>query len=219
MYSLNSWAEFKTLCTSKKLQMQFSELDDRVLVIGPDFNGINWNITLFKKLEGDVDNPDYIDFDTNFRSLCNRSIECYTADGLVKGAVFPGVDSTMMCFMHNVTKQVSISNSLIEWQVPYSYIQLSGVKAIVSGAELLDGISMSVGYYVNDTWTTITDYTDGGITFIETKWELDIPNFGVKTNPIPQGLYLRAAYAFANTQTTNQPLVSITYFLWRSYAQ
>lgn len=69
------WSDFKRICITKKnLSLQFEEWDDRIRVVGPDSNGINWEITLGKKLEDGSDNPDATDFTQNIKLACNWAI-------------------------------------------------------------------------------------------------------------------------------------------------
>lgn len=76
------WADFKNVCvTTKSLRLQFEEWDDRVRIVGPDANDINWEITLSKKLVSGEDNPDYSDFDSVIRSTCNKPIVQLDSDG------------------------------------------------------------------------------------------------------------------------------------------
>jgi hypothetical protein len=79
---INSWAEFKTICITRKgLAIQFSEVDDRYIIIGPDKNGINWFMDLFKQIPNPADpgtmipNPDAADFVATVMPTANGKID------------------------------------------------------------------------------------------------------------------------------------------------
>lgn len=76
------WAKFKAICiTAKGLAIQFSEVDDRYMIIGPDKNGINWFIDVFKTIPdpnnpgGTIQNPDAVDFEANVKPTANGKID------------------------------------------------------------------------------------------------------------------------------------------------
>lgn len=88
---LPSWSAFKSTClTTKGLHLQFEDLGPQYHIVGPDQNGINWEITLDKLILDPVANngsmianPDVTDFETNFESLCNKVIQQVDSDGAV----------------------------------------------------------------------------------------------------------------------------------------
>lgn len=138
-----------------------------------------------------------------------------TSDGLPLVSSIPGVDSTNMCFCQGASAVVSTSLPFIQWQNSYSHIQLSGVSVWTKDAEPLDKLNFEVGYYVSGNWTPVTRYGDN-IAILTDPWFMERRSDRV-SNPIPQGLYLRVNYIFANPSTTNTPKVSVVYHLQRPY--
>lgn len=85
---LTSWSTFKTICiTRKNLSLQYTDLGDSYLILGPDANGITWKIDLAKKLEDGSDNPDATDFLATVESACNQAIVQLDSDKAVMSRV------------------------------------------------------------------------------------------------------------------------------------
>lgn len=78
------WTDFKLVCITRKgLILQYEDLGEQYHILGPDANGITWEITLNKALDSGDPNPDAADFEANFKANCNKPISQVDSDGAV----------------------------------------------------------------------------------------------------------------------------------------
>ena len=162
---------------------------------------------------------DKSDFEQNYMPESNKVDRVLSSDGLDVNASFPGIDPKNMCFCQGSAGKVSVATPFIEWPVPFASVQLTGMTLWVENAEKYDKMDFEVGYYhpVTEEWVCYSKY-GYEITAIVASFYFH-KEASRASNPIPQGLYLRIAYAFKNPSTENQPDVSAVYHLQRPYAQ
>lgn len=118
---LTDWTKFKSICiTAKGLSLQFAEVDDRYMIIGPDKNGINWFMDLFKVIPdpqnpgSTIPNPEAVDFETNYKPTANGKIDNVQLDS--DGAPMSRVKvapSGWSFQLHGIEMQTSVIGSVI----------------------------------------------------------------------------------------------------------
>ena len=215
--TLTSWGAFSDICIVKKsLPIQYVEFGDRVKVIGPDANGINWSVTLQKQNPDGSDNPEYVTFMSDFAPNANEKITPTAIDGTPQVNSVPSVDSKMACFCPPVSSDPTPQNPNVDYPVTDTFVQLFGMELEIQGAVKGDAIRFQVGYNGPSGWVTVSDY--GGKKFVGSSFIFGFSSPRV-SNPIPQGLILRLAYQFVNQDQPSTPSVSVMYHLQRPYAQ
>ena len=138
-----------------------------------------------------------------------------SADGIPQVNSIPAVDSKMACFCPSVADELSTTTPYVDYVIADAYVQLAGIELQVVGAELWDALKFQVVMTVGGNDIVVSEY--GGKDLIIADWTFHFLS-PLRSNAIPQGLKLRVAMTFYNSETTNKPKLSLMYHLWRPYA-
>jgi len=209
---IDSWVAFKSeIINLKKLVPQYVEYIDRYEIYAGDSPFI-WQLTLKKNNEAEA-----LDFETNYKSSSNKSLLPLSADGLPLVATPPAVDPYLVDTREGIYHVFDKDHLTAEWVIPYSYIQLQGIRLDIKDTECGDSLDIvELGYYVNENWVQLgwygkTLYFTGGNYIAD-------DHSNTKSNPLPQGIIIKITYKQFDVNSLSQKKCAIWFSFWRPYA-
>jgi len=140
-----TWTSFKSMILSKALLMQYTQRDNIYDIYAPEAQTFLWHIVLA------VDSDDAIDFDTNYKSACNKPLEIKAGAGRPIRAVpsaqpintiqkFKGYQLIVAANATTASLDISFATDI--------YIK-GGVVFSPTGFEIGDSVSMDAIYIAN----------------------------------------------------------------------
>jgi hypothetical protein len=142
---IDSWDNFKILVSTKALLMQYMERADTYEIFAPEAQTFLWNISLLKG------SSDVIDFETNYKSDCNKPLEYRSVDGLPKVANAMFTDA-LSYWVDGANGNLTIASGQTGYLKTHfsTSFKLNGVDIHWEGANFEDSITFEVGVYNNN---------------------------------------------------------------------
>lgn len=146
-----TWSEYKALVSSKKLLIQYSQLESKYLLVAIEGQALAWTISLLQD-EGE----DVSDFENNFKSAANKPIEVKAASNRPpRVSASPQPDSTterwkgyeIDCTSEDASKAIDISFGAL--------IYLRGGMIYSKDVTNGDKAKVEIQTQIGGVWTTI----------------------------------------------------------------
>lgn len=189
-----NWTNFKTLCNSRSLRIQYIELDSYYTLRAFD-QWFHLGCHLLKDGGADV-----IDFETNFKSTANQSLSDTQGFPLIRTTAFSNTDN-MRFRGTGISKTISAGTTdNLDYKLPENRF-LNGVQLIVKNHIFADKIK----FQVIDKDNILGFGTNVVLDEFATDWHLaeDTQNQGQFIVPYPAlinaNLYIRLVYISTGT--------------------
>jgi len=144
---IGDWTNFKNLVASKVLLPQYQDLGDRYDLYAPESGSFMWHTVILK--DGGSNETD---FETNYKSTYNQSLEYRSTDGLPKVANAMFTDAASY-WVDGASGQMTIlagQTGYVKTHLDRNF-KLSGVDVHWSGSNAGDYINFEVGVYNGDS--------------------------------------------------------------------
>ena len=150
---IDSWDNFKILVSTKALLMQYMERADTYEIFAPEAQTFLWNISLLKG------SSDVIDFETNYKSDCNKPLEFRSVDGLPKyaSAMFTDALSYWVDGTNGLLNVPSGQTGYLRTHFSDPF-KLNGVDIHWEGANFGDYLNFEVGAYNNNDTSSESNF-------------------------------------------------------------
>lgn len=160
---------------------------------------------------------DKVEFESNYKDSANIALVKKDGSGIQLFASSSPVDPLLIDTREGLYKLIDKDNLTAEWTVPYSFVQLQGIKFDIKGTEAGDSIALvEIGFshpllgWIQYGWYGKNIYFTGGDYIVEDSSQS-------KSYPIPRGLTLRLTYAQADPESNTVKKMTLLFKFWRPY--
>lgn len=150
---ITSWNDFKTLVLTKGLLIQYVQVDNYYDIYAPE-SPFLWHLTLVQ--DG---GSDQVDFETNYKSICNKPLEYRSTDGLPKyaSAMFADLLSYWVDGSNGNLNIPSGQTGYLRTHFSTDF-KLNGVDVHWEDANFGDAITFEVGVYSNNDTSSESNF-------------------------------------------------------------
>ncbi len=210
-----TWDEFKTTCVTKKgLSLQYEDLGPQYRIIGPEGNLV-WEIVLNKILDDGSDNPDVIDFETNYKVKANMPIDIRAGAGRPpRVSASPQPINTIQKFKgFQLIVPANATSATLDISFPQDIYLRGGTVLTATSFATDDVVSLDVVYTAYNM-VVVPDVVDGVFLPLTVDQKLDFVS--------PESMYLATAFSLritldspngASINTTRILNILITYYM------